>query len=159
MMGMCLTYSLLNQEDAILMQNSINKEQLQPLPLPAKKNATLPITEGPNMEVQKLPEIQNSKSLVPLDSAITPYHPAKNNEDTDFDLMALLADVENEIPDDKLVLAATQCEEASFGQSNKMAPISTTTTTVMKRISHPAPTFTNCSFGNIGTLNIHIHKN
>ena len=56
--------------------------------------------------------------------------------------------------DQELVLAATQVENTSV--------TSTTKTAVVKKSSPKLPlsnTFNNCSFGPIGTLNIHIHKN
>ena len=69
----------------------------------------------------------------------------------DLDLMAIVSEFEG-VNDDQLMLAATQVESTTL-----------TKTTIMKKNSPklppaPTPTFTNCSFGNIGTLNIHNHK-
>ena len=167
MMGMCLTFSLLRPEDVIFMQNSLEIEnipkQVHALPAPIQENTT-PATPPPAKRMlTESPKIQ-SNELVPLENAITPYQPQpKINDSPNFDLMALIAEVENdELPDDQLLLAASQCEAQLPPTMNNLMPITTTTasstTAVMKRISNPTPTFTNCTFGTIGTLNIHIHK-
>ena len=155
MMGMLLTFSLLYPEDVIMTKNCIEPKQVPPLPAPPQKTSMVAMAET----VNTTPKVDNTTSLIPLDNAIVPYQPPKNNETPHFDLMSLLADVENKVPDEDLVLAATQCEEASLALPLKnTTPVSTTNTTVMKRVNNPAPTFTNCTFGSIGTLNIHIHK-
>ena len=138
MMGLCLTYSLLNPT-----QNAIQEKK------------------------QQVP-IENSKALVPVETAIAPYQPpspSKEQEDTpNFDLMQLINDMIDEVPDDELVLAATQCEKAMIPHYETENKNELTTsnlianTSVMKR-NAPLSTFLNCKIGSIGTLNIHIHKN
>ena len=158
MMGMPLTFSLLNREDAIMMENSIQRQEVHALPAPPPKTSTVTMPTHVHQKVIQNEQIVTSKALVPLENAVAPYQKPQNMETPDFDLMSLLADVENEVPDEDLILVAMQCEETSLKEMNQMAPISTTTTTLMKRVNNPAPTFTNCTFGSIGTLNIHIHK-
>lgn len=65
----------------------------------------------------------------------------------DFDFLDFMADAET---DQDIVMAANQMETM----------MANSTTTVMKKTNPKSSTaFTNCTFGNIGTLNIHIHKN
>lgn len=95
------------------------------------------------------------QQLVPLQSALVPYQPpqqAQQNQDLpDIDLQALLHEFENDTTDDAMIIAATQveCENS-------------TTTAVMKKTSSPCiqpkELFQNCSFNNVRTINIHIHK-
>ena len=154
MMGMCLTLSLLRPEDASMIQNRTDSPQVSKIALPAPAAPT---------STNVLPSChQNSKDLIPLENAITPYQPPVSADTTNLDLMALIADVQSEeIPDEELVLAATQCESEMLPTSQMLLPVTTTSTsatTVMRKITNPTPTFTNCTFGTIGTLNIHIHK-
>ena len=113
----------------------------------------------PPSEVQPHAPDPNVPQLLQLEGALKPYTPPvpTNNMQQDsnvpnFDLMAIVSEFEG-ADDDQLMLAATQIESTS----------TLTKTTIMKKNCPklpPAPTqtFTNCSFGNIGTLNIHIHK-
>ena len=148
MMGMCLTYSLFNPEKAIMIQNNIevnNENDMQAIIAPPIQN--IPATPSPQKQI---------KELIPLENAIAPYQPPKNDNSPSFDLMQLIADVEKEeIPDCELLLAATQCEQSVMTPDTNNT---TRTTSVMKRANNPVPTFSGCTFGPIGTLNIHIHK-
>ena len=69
---------------------------------------------------------------------------------TQFDLMNILSDLDDDQFDNQMVLAVTQVEQ-NFSK-----------TAIMKK-TQPNQilnlTFQNCTFGNIGTLNIHVHKN
>ena len=108
-----------------------------------------------------------AQALVPIENAVTPYQPPELQDSPNFDLMSLIQEVQNdELSDDQLLLAATQCEaQVPQLQENIIptAPFTTNTTTsttaVMRKVTNPTPTFTNCTFGTIGTLNIHVHKN
>ena len=157
MMGMCLTYSLLRPEDAIMIQNNLEiKEEIHQIPMAPIKQLTTPPPQQAVIQLPKSPE----KNLIPFQNAIVPYEPqVKPNAEDDFDLMALIAEVENEeLPDEELVLAATQCEKSI--ESAHVTLTTMTKTAVMKRstTSYPNTTFTGCTFGSIGTINIHIHK-
>ena len=124
-------------------------------------------------EIMPLQQIQNTKlatttpephaldptvpRLLPLESALvlyTPPQPQNATDVADFDLAKILEDFQNDNNDDILMAASQNISQAST---------TTMTTAVIKRnspkIPMPQQTFTNCSFGNIGTLNIHIHKN
>ena len=156
MMGMCLTFTLLHPEEAIMIKNSLEVQE-KPKETPPSKALPAPTVPEPTplQEVQNVP--QQQKEIIPLENAIAPYQPHHKVSDTpDFDLMALIAEVENqEIPDEEMVLAATQCEQSLT------TPQSTSTTkALMKKTTttNTAPTFTGCTFGSIGTINIHIHK-
>ena len=94
---------------------------------------------------------------LPLEGALQPFTPPvkdqQENSTPDFNLMVIVLEFEG--VDDQLMLAATQIESANTSSITKMA--------IMRKNSPklppaPTPTCTNCSFGNIGTLNIHIHK-
>ena len=159
MMGMSLTYSLLHPEDAMRKQNSMEIQTVQALPALAPQIATMAINNKPSITTSQKDQNDHANSLFPSKNAVAPYQHQKGNNTPDFDLMSILTDVENEILDEELVLAATQCEAASFEQNKNVMPVTTTMTTMMRKITNPTPTFSNCSFGSIGTLDIHIHKN
>ena len=65
--------------------------------------------------------------------------------------ISLLSDME-EVDDNQLVLAATEVENQNVSSVSKTA--------VVKKNSPKIPlsTFNGYTFGSIGTLNIHIHK-
>ena len=67
-----------------------------------------------------------------------------------FDILSMLNDLEDEELAQQMVIAATQVEQ------NMMK-----TSIVKKNDTRftAQQTFQNCIFGNIGALNIHIHKN
>ena len=84
---------------------------------------------------------------------LEPYKPPTANseqEEYDFDILNIINDLDD---DQQLVLAATQME------SNYQHSV---TKSVIAKKSSPKkatmPTFAGCTFGSIGTLNIHIHK-
>ena len=156
MMGMCLSFSLLKQEDAAMRQNSIE--------LPTPHQAVMPSTTPSIAIPGKIPimppaieqkeNVTSENAVIPLESALVPYNPPQPevNSSPNIDLMKLIAEVEaDELSDQVLILPATQCEK-SLGN----VPTTTTTTSLMKKTTPMSmPTFTNCS---IGTTNIHIHK-
>ena len=150
MMGMCLTYSLLKPEDALLLSKSVEENpEITP-----KKN--IPALPPATTSMPPVPEIQHQPPI-PLEDAIVPYQPRPEN--ANFDLMSLIAEVQNEeIPDEDLVLAATQYEESMPNDQQISLPTSTSTKTALMRKSYQPSPFTNCSIGSIGTINIHIHK-
>ena len=161
MMGMCLTFSLMRPEDAIVMKNTTNQDNttqnVPALPAPPIQQPTTTLAV-----VLPQPNIDLGNQLIPLESAISPFTLQEQNENDDFDLMSLLQEVENDdLTDEQLVLAATQCE-AQVPENDNLRPAvpftTTTTTALMRKVTNPAPTFTNCTFGTIGTVNIHIHK-
>ena len=93
---------------------------------------------------------------------IVPYKANLDKNDTvneDFDLMKLLADVQNDNNDD-LVLAAMQVEKQMLTST-----ITTITRSLIKKMSPPCPTpintptFSNCSFGPGTTFSTTISKN
>ena len=171
MMGMSLTYSVLNpnevtevkaalrrQRELAEIENDLdlhdddNSNQSVPAlpPPPAKKQK--------NMDPPPHALDPNIPQLVPLESALQPYTPPPQNiqpevNTPDFDLMEIVSEFEG-VNDDQLVPVATQIENASTTSLTKAA--------IMKKNSPKlpplTPTFNNCTFGNIGTLNIHIHK-
>ena len=156
MMGMCLTYSLFNKEKAKMIENNIEMPQ----------NAEVPAIITPQQDLNQVPPIQKlpalplppsqQKDLVPLENAVVPYQPPpKFSDSPNFDLMALIDEAEKEeLSDQELLMAATQCESVVTPEINNTMK----TRTVMKKTPQPPPTFSGCTFGSIGTLNIHIHK-
>ena len=94
--------------------------------------------------------------MLSLDSALVPYQPNEKiqqddtNQDFNFDLLQLITDAEN---DPELVLAATQIENSETNTTKFK-------TTMMTKCNSPRKpqVFSGCTFGNIGTLNIHIHR-
>ena len=74
----------------------------------------------------------------------------QTEQEPSFDLMKIPAEFEG--TDEDIVMAATQFKTSI--QTNKVA--------IMKKPT-PASTatnpFNNCTFGNIGSINVHIHKN
>ena len=166
MMGMCLTFSLLKPDDALLLSKNIEvedketiQEKPQPKALPPAPTAALAVMTPETSNYFASPN--NLQQPLPLENALVSYVP-QQEEASNFDLLSLIADVENdEIPDEDLLLAATQYEQSV---QNVSAPVpqtttntSTTTTSYMRRSNQPTQ-FTNCTIGSIGTINIHIHK-
>ena len=109
---MCLTFSLMKPEDALLLSKNIEVEEraktqeiTQPkaLPAPAIITITVPTTD---MTSYFAPH-KNLQHPLPLENAVVSYVPQQ--EEPNFDLMALIVDVQSEeIPDEDLLLAATQ---------------------------------------------------
>ena len=100
-------------------------------------------------------------NILPREDAVVPYNP-QQKEETDntanFDLMELLSETMQDVNDEELVLAATQCEASLASKTPTTTQnVIAQNTAVMKKVT-PMSTFTNCSFGSIGTLNIHVHK-
>ena len=94
--------------------------------------------------------------MLSLEFALEPYQASNKdqdqnqNRDLNFDLLQLITDAKD---DQELVLAVTQIEnQTSHPTTSRMAMMA-------KRNSPRKPkVFSGCTFGNIGTLNIHIHK-
>ena len=133
MMGLCLTYSLIHPQNA--MHPEIQQSPIPQLPLPSPQ---------PNPGITPIqPAIENKKEIIPLENAVVPYIQQEPSDTPDFDLLDLISEVNNEVSDEDLILAATQSEG-----SVHPAPISTSNvtctsnTTVMKK-SIPSTTFTN----------------
>ena len=136
MMGLCLNYCLL---------------QVHSVTPPQNMPALLPVPIQPAKAIENPPKPQ------PSETAVVPYIQQSNDEDANFDLLELLSNTIDEVNDEDLVLAATQCEEAMMPSTTKV--ISNTSNTAVMKKSTPSTTFGNCKFGNITNLNIHIHKN
>ena len=100
------------------------------------------------------PQIENIKATS-SETAVVRYAPP--SEDTNnFDLMQLITDTMDEVNDEDLIMAANQCENAVIPPNNL---VSSTSNTSVRMKTTPTTTFSNCTFGNITNLNIHIHKN
>ena len=155
MMGLCLTYSLMNPFNA---RRELDANQRAPTPqLPM-----LPPVSHQNSPQTPQPQPLKINPMSTSENAMVPYNPipqnntsATTNNSPKFDLMEILSDTLDEVNDADLVMAASQCEKALVPVTNIMTTSSNTA--VMKR-NNPQTTFTNCTFGSIGTLNIHIHK-
>lgn len=185
MMGMSLTYSLLNPEEVYQLkiaqmmkehqQNQPNAIQgpmpqalpppasLQPFAVPHAPNlpAIVPAqVDQNNLPLHALDPANNN--ILPLDNALVPYDgnpkqpnaPVPTNEDVDY-LELLCADMNDDDENQALTLAAEQIEQ-QMSLNTTTSTKCTTNTALMKKA--PVTTFTGCTFGNIGTLNIHIHK-
>ena len=100
MMGLCLTYSLLNPQSPQDNHQELQQNKLQAFPEP-------PVNEN---------IYEDHMQLVPVQNAVTPYSKPQQEEiDTapNFDLMELINEtLQNNIPDEELLLAATQSEKA-----------------------------------------------
>ena len=174
MMGMSLTYALLHPQEVARVRDVMatkiqGNNDTTPLPIaPAPKqvqqfqevNTTpLALTAPPTPSTNQIEEAQvtsESKQIVPYDPNIKLYTGNEGSSKDDFDLMALIAEVQND-SDEDLVMAATQIEEeiTSENAKKKVTTASVRKTSPTKQI---IPTFTGCKFGNIGTINIHIHN-
>ena len=152
MMGLCLTYSLMNPHNT--------RKAIEPVPqdqnvrmLPSTSTDTTPFSnETPVKQVQQ--PTPNENAVVPYNNYIQKNQAPQPAASPKFDLMELLSETLDDVKDEKLVMAATQYEQAPVPSMNIMT---NTSTSVIKR-NNPTTTFTNCSSGSIGTLNIHIHK-
>ena len=128
MMGLCLNYCLT--------QDFSPRKEIQPVQIP---------------QVEAPPK----NEVVISESAVVPYSAQNTKDQPNFDILELLSETIDEVNDEELVMAATQCENALMPQKTSVI---TNTSTVMRK-STPNTTFSNCSFGNITNFNIHIHKN
>ena len=161
-MGISLTYSLLNPEETKRIRNTpeyktimfqekqgfVNQTPALPPPVP-----TSPRVVEARPEVHALDTA--NMNIWPLEGALQPYVQAPKQATPEgspsFDIMQLMSDLEG---DNDIILAASQFEENQ--------QVTTTKTAVVKKSSPRVsvmPTFSGCKFGNINTLNIHIHKN
>ena len=164
MMGMSLMYSLLWPCDVQKVTNEcnpvfeieenpdVNQQAIPVLPPPVQNKTELNKTVAvPNQTISNVTELS--------ETAVVPYISPQENAQQDnhnFDILELLSDG----ADADLLITATQIE-------NQISAVSTTTTTsmssIVKKSSLNRPiqaTGSNMSgwkFGNIGTLNIHIH--
>lgn len=186
MMGMSLTYSLLNADEVYkfklaqqMKENEVAVQEDAHAPLPAPPVPQLiappvmplqPLQQVPQ-QLPQLPQPSTSKQdqILPpsiptsAENSVIPYNPPNNNQDVpgeipqDIDFLEMLCDdMNNEDENHALVLAAQQIE-AQLAQSTTTTTTSKTALMTKKNVS-TAPTFLGCKFGNIGTLNIHIHK-
>ena len=98
-----------------------------------------------------------NKNILPLDGTLAPYQndqEAPVNDVTDFDLMQIVAEIqEDESGDNDLLLVATQYE-------NSVRTETKTTMMAKKRMSPRKlnHAFSGYTFGSVGTIKIHIHK-
>lgn len=170
MMGMSLMYNLLKPEEVyrvrLLHPDKENQappqlNEAQPIPAIAPPPQLVPDDiPGASLPRENVPMCANNNdNTVPLQEALVPYNqqPQENeNPLADIDFL----DFMNDSNEDEMIMAANQVEK--FLTSNQVQKtLTTTSTTVVKKNSPKLPpptTFTNCTFGNIGTLNIHVHK-
>ena len=92
-----------------------------------------------------------------LYSPAVPSHAENDSENTtpaepNFDLLQIFADCEEK--ESKMML--TQYKE-QVNTNNKSATSSKTLVT-KKSFPKKSPAFTSCSFGSVGSINIHFHK-
>lgn len=159
MMGMSLTYSLTNAEEVYKFKMAQQLQQEEQEPQAAVLLPELPAP--PPTTLQQIPQAiapstSTNQNMIPLENAVVPYQP--NNQDpqnNDIDYLELLCDMEDDEENQALTLAAQQIEQELAQTTTKT---STTTSMMTKKSIASAPTFAGCKFGNIGTLNIHIHK-
>ena len=162
-MGISLMYNLLNPQEALKIheqmeeQSITNQQENQP---PAKLRAI----EAPSPEVAPIPKETHAldsqnMNILPLNIALEPYKPPaapQVSEEQDFDLMKIIADIQNDNKgDNDLILAVTQYEAQSAGNAVSTSKIIVKKSSPKKAVN----TFAGCKFGNIGTLNIYINKN
>lgn len=142
--------------------------QLPQVPL---QQFNAPVQGNANFNQPLAPVSQNHLSLhavdpsnkdVPLENALVPFKPRQNQKENstlqpaaDVDFLDLLCDMEDDDENRALTLAAEQVEAQMYGKNTT----TTHTTALMTQKKPTVTTFTGCTFGNIGTLNIHIHKN
>ena len=142
MMGLSLTYSLLHPEEVAKIREN---QQINQNPTPAIATKSAPNESNTPQLALPAPVIEE-KENADDNNLIILYSPKLKNqeENMDFDLMALLADIEND-KDDDLVMAATQVEEEISKEV-----ITKSTKSIVKITSPTSPlsmtTFTNCSF-------------
>ena len=100
MMGLCLTYSLIHPQNAMIPE--IQQSPIPQLPLPSAQ---------PNPGIAPIqPAIENKKEIMPLENAVVPYIQQESSDTPDFDQLDLISEVNNEVSDKDLILAATQSE-------------------------------------------------
>lgn len=179
MMGMSLTYSLLNAEEVYhlkLTQGQPQPNYPQPIPAQAPMPAlpspaqgirwqlpNIPLPSSPPQNQAPLPPLDaQDNNILPLEKALVPYNSTTGNNTEgkdsgapDFNFLEMLCtDMNDEDENNALTLAAQQVENQLYGSTTT----TTTSKTALMTKKTPVTTFSGCSFGNIGTLNIHIHK-
>lgn len=179
MMGMSLLYSLLNAEEVHHLKITMEQQKAQtpallnnPV-LQAIENNIPPLPLPPPVNVPQLHALDpRNKNILPVKNALVPFNPTANQAtapkpasvstppetnaaQNDINILDLLcSDMDNDNENQALSIAAQQIEaQLSANNTTSMSK-----TAVMKQVKPPVTTFTGCSFGNIGTLNIHIHK-
>lgn len=178
MMGMTLTYALMNPQEVYQFKLANNLDHNGYKIGVAPPTAALPeppqamIRHGPeplplpppvlNQEVKEplQPHALDSQNnnILPLETALVPFNPAANNANKeappqDIDYLEMLCDLDDENENQALMLAAQQVEAQMAGTTRM-----TTSKTAIQSKKPTVTTFTSCTFGNVGTLNIHIHK-
>ena len=162
-MGISLTYSLLHLNEVngllhIIDQERKALENKSSTPLPMLQDVPVPnelpypqqtIAQATIQPLEKHALDPSNNNILPLDGALVPYEGPNQDlmETSGFDLGNILNKFsDSDQLEEQMVLAATQVE-----QNMKE-------TAIMKKNGPVPQAFNNCTFGNIGTLNIHIHK-
>lgn len=173
MMGMSLTYSLLNPEEVsrikaaqILKERQENILELpQPMPAPAIMPGPMSSPQSVSVGKDAIQEAMapsmsrgyDTSSPKPMQNAVVPYQaPTMSGASNDIDFLDLLCEMENDDENQALSIAAQQIEQQLCTTAGTTT---TTSNTSLMQKKTPVTTFMGCTFGNIGTLNIHIHKN
>lgn len=182
MMGFCLTYSLLNPEEVYrvkaIMQKELEDRALQELdenlaPMQAIAPANIrppihqqallptvpPLANQQNTGAQGIALHPPAPEILPVQNALVPAQPNANvplpSDVPDFDLQAILQDFHDDNPDDdQMLIAAAQIETDNTTTTTRKAIVKKTNSPRVQ----PKDLFQNCSFNNVGTINIHIHK-
>ena len=138
-------YQRVHEDEKLMMGLCLNYCLITPITLP--KQIAEPIPQ-PKLQEEPPANLETEKAVIPYTGEV--------DVDPNFDLMQLINETIDEVNDEDLVMAATQCEQAMIQATKKL--VSNSSNTSMMRMTMTT-TFTNCTFGTINNLNIHIHKN
>ena len=130
----------------------MNKEEIPQIASPPKQQL-LPL-QGPIQNA--IAPVVVEKENVTVENVVVSIVPDMDPSE-DLNLMSLIADIQNN-NDEDLVLAASQVEQQMSKENIKTSK----SMAIIKKTSPPRPlatTFSNCTFGQVGNINIHIHKN
>lgn len=180
MMGMSLTYSLLNPQEVYqlkiaeqLKENQQKQAEIEAAVIHALPPAPMVLQPLP---LQNIPPPRNdnqvhaldpqNNNILPLENALVPYNPNEKKENPahgeeaapDIDYLEMLCEMENDDENQALTMAVQQIEEQMAANMSSNTTTTSTKALMTKKNLTTGPTFSGCKFGNIGTLNIHIHK-
>ena len=99
MMGLCLTYSLIQPQNVKFPE--IQQSPMQQIALPSPQPTPAMAMISPPME--------KPKEVIPMEKALVPYE-QNPTETEEFDLLEFISEVNNKVSDEDLILVATQSE-------------------------------------------------
>lgn len=174
MMGMTLTYALVNPQEVFQFKQINHLDHNGNIVgAPGQLQLPRPVQEAPVATQENiLPEVNTPPlhaldpqhdNILPLQDALVPYQPPQpssshQNQPEEIDYLEFLCNEMDDPDKNRALSLAAQQVEAQLGGTNPTTSTTMSKTSMMTTNKPTLTTFTGCTFGNVGTLNIHIHK-